>query len=179
MKVYFVRHGETKYNLLHILMGRRIDETLDKHGVEQAKEIAIQLDHNVDIIFASPMKRAQQTAFIISNELKLSVHTRDELAERDFGKLTGKSWAEVEKLTGTNLQHIEEHLSVDLKKYNVESGSAMKMRLLHFLSDLKKEYPSRFPLVVCHSGIINLMYQIFPATKKIDTKNASIHIFEI
>ncbi|MHB8871369.1 MAG: histidine phosphatase family protein, partial [Candidatus Doudnabacteria bacterium] len=118
MKVYFVRHGETKYNLLHILMGRRIDETLDKHGIGQAKEIARQLDNNVDIIFASPMKRAQQTAFIISNELKLSVHTRDELAERDFGKLTGKSWAEVEQLTGTNFQHIEEHLNVDLKKFN-------------------------------------------------------------
>ena len=90
MKVYFVRHGETKYNLLHLLMGSRIDEVLDKHGVEQAKEIAKKLDHNVDIVFASPMKRAQQTAFIISSELKLSVHTRDELAERDFGKLTGK-----------------------------------------------------------------------------------------
>ncbi len=179
MKVYFVRHGETKYNFLHILMGRRIDEVLDKHGVEQAKDIARQLDHNVDIIFASPMKRAQQTAFIISNELDLSVHTRDELAERDFGKLTGKTWAEVEQLTGSSLQYIEEHLSVDLKKYNVEPGSAVKMRLLHFLSDLKHDYASRFPLVVCHSGIINLMYQLFPETKKNKTQNASVHVFEI
>lgn len=180
MKVYFVRHGETKFNLMHILMGREKDAELDKTGIAQAHEIAAKLKGtDANIIFASPLKRAQQTAFIISDALHLSVHTRDELAERYFGKLSGKSWDEIEKMTGHSLAEIEEHLNIDLRKYEVEAGSAMKLRLLNFLKDLKKHHAGQTPLVICHSGIINLMYQLYPATQKLETKNATIHTFEI
>jgi broad specificity phosphatase PhoE len=179
MKVYFIRHGETKFNLKHILMGREIDGKLNTKGIAQAHEAAEMLDSNINLIFASPLKRAQQTAYIISDKLKVAVHSRDELAERSFGKLSGKTWDEIEQLTGSNLARIEEHFDIDLKKFEVETGSAMKIRLLHFLADLKKNYSDKTPLVVTHSGIVNLMYQLFPKTEKMETKNGTIHSFEI
>ncbi len=179
MKVYFVRHGETKMNLFHLLMGSRINEVLDKKGIEQAHNVAKNLDPAVNIIFASPLKRAQQTAFIISDARNIAVHTRDELAERDFGKLTGKSWDEIQAMTGTSLEDIEEHLNLNLRNFDVEPGSAMKARLLHFLADLKKNYSDKVPLVVAHSGIINLMYQLYPEANHPQAANATIHAFEI
>ncbi|MBU6447693.1 phosphoglycerate mutase family protein [Patescibacteria group bacterium] len=179
MKIYFVRHGETKMNFFHLLMGSRINEQLDKKGIAQAHEVAQHLDPAVNIIFASPLKRAQQTAFIISNARNISVHTRDELAERDFGKLTGKSWDEIQEMTGVSLENIEENLNMNLRKFDVEPGSAMKARLLHFLADIKKNYSDKVPLIVAHSGIINLMYQMYPETQHPQAANGTIHVFEI
>jgi phosphoserine phosphatase len=179
MKVYFVRHGETKFNLKHILMGGEINAPLDDKGIAQAREAAKMLDNHINIIFASPLKRAQQTAFIISEQLHVAVHTREELGERKFGRLSGKTWDEIQQMTGSSLQQIEEHLDIDLTKLGVESGSAMKIRLLHFLSDLKKNYSDKTPLAITHSGVVNLMYQLFPSTQKMETQNGTIHTFEI
>lgn len=179
MKIYVARHGETEFNLHKILMGQRFDIDIDKRGVKQAEELANVVPVEVDMIFSSPLRRAFHTAMIISEKLKLGVVRRDELMERDFGNLQGKSWAEIEQVTGVSLEYIEDHLSVDLKKFHSEDISLVKVRLMHFLADLKKNYSDKTPLVVTHSGIIRILYIIFPNTPKLDVKNASVHVFEI
>ncbi len=179
MKIYFVRHGETEFNLKKILMGQRYDVDLDRTGVEQAKALAELVPDGVDIIFSSPLKRAFHTAMIIATKLNLSITSKEELEERDYGNLSGKSWDEVEKAVGISLQHIEEQLNVDLSKYAAESIGAVKLRLMHFLADIKKHHATKTPLVVTHSGIIRMMYNLYPETPKQDVKNASLHVFEI
>lgn len=179
MKVYFVRHGETEFNLKKILMGQRYDLDLDRKGIEQAKAIAEIVPKEVDIIFASPLKRAFHTAMIIATKLGLSITSREELEERDYGNLSGMSWDEIQKKVGFSLQQIEEQMNVDLSKFGAESNDLVKLRLMHFLADLKKNHSNRVPLVVAHSGIIRLMYNLYPNTPRQDVKNASLHVFEI
>jgi len=180
MKVYFVRHGETEFNLKKILMGQRYDLDLNRKGVEQAKALAEIVPTEVNIIFSSPLKRAFHTAMIIATKLGLSITSRDELEERDYGSLSGMTWDEIEKKTGFSLEHIESHIGkVDLSKYGAESASVIRLRLMHFLADLKKNHHDRVPLVVAHSGIIRLMYEMYPNTPRQDVKNASLHVFEI
>ncbi len=179
MKVYFVRHGETKYNAEHVLMGSEVDAPLDEAGIAQAKEIASKLTHHIDIIFCSPLQRAMQTALIISNNEKLAIHPRPELEERDFGDLSGKPLDEVEKIMGISFKQIEAHFDIDVSKFHIESGKHMQLRLMHFLAELKAKYSDKTPLVITHSGIINLMYQLYPNTPHFEADNASIHSFEI
>ncbi len=179
MKIYLARHGETEFNLHKILMGQGFDIDIDKRGIKQAEELAKIVPREVNIIFSSPLRRAFHTAMIVSDALKVGVVRREELMERNFGKLQGKSWAEIEKTTGVSLDYIEEHLNVDLKQFNSEDVGLVKVRLMHFLADLKSEYSDKVPLVVTHSGIIRIMYILFPETPKLDVKNASIHTFEI
>lgn len=179
MKVYFARHGETEFNLRKILMGQKFDIDINKQGVEQAQELAAMVPADVNIIFASPLKRAAHTAKIVSKAKNLPVITREELEERDYGSLSGKTWDEIEKSVGVSLKDIEEHINTDLTKFHSENVNLVKVRLMHFLADLKKNYSDKTPLVVTHSGIIRLMYSLYPETPKKDVKNASLHVFEI
>ena len=63
MKIYSTRHGQTSYNKQEIVLGTtdiELDETGEKQALMLAEKIA---DMNcIDIIIASPMKRAMRTA---------------------------------------------------------------------------------------------------------------------
>ncbi len=61
MKLYFVRHGESKYNALNI--HQRADTELSAKGFQQAKFVANRFrDIKIELIIASDYLRAQQTA---------------------------------------------------------------------------------------------------------------------
>ena len=65
MKIYIMRHGETKWNKRSKLQGQ-VDIPLAPKGIEQAQMTAegmkeIPFDH----IFSSPLKRAYKTAQIV------------------------------------------------------------------------------------------------------------------
>ena len=63
MKIYLVRHGESIANAKGIHQGQKIDTSLSKKGLEQAKKIAERLkDENFEIIYSSDLKRAYETA---------------------------------------------------------------------------------------------------------------------
>ena len=59
MKIYLVRHGESKANASGIHQGQKIDTSLSKNGLEQAKKIAERLkDENFEIIYSSDLRRS-------------------------------------------------------------------------------------------------------------------------
>lgn len=93
MKLYLVRHGESVANREGFLAGNRIDAELTEHGREQAQKTAKKLKgEHVNIIYASPLKRAIDTARIIAQELTIAdIHIDERLTERDDGVLTGKT----------------------------------------------------------------------------------------
>jgi len=71
MKLYIVRHGQTGYNIDNKVCGIS-DVELTSLGKQQAKMASEQLkDISLDMIFASPLQRAHETAKIINEKLKL------------------------------------------------------------------------------------------------------------
>ena len=65
--IYLVRHGQTDWNLEGRYQGR-IDIKLNSKGIEQAKEIKEKLKEiKFDKVFSSPLKRALETAQIITD----------------------------------------------------------------------------------------------------------------
>src|SRR3989344_1327026 len=96
MKIFMVRHGETDYNVAKRIPGQEIDQSLNATGRKQAEERAEErAGMTVDVMFSSPLKRAGETAEIIAKGLNLQILYRDELKERSFGSLSGKTFEEV------------------------------------------------------------------------------------
>ncbi len=83
MKLYLVRHAEPA--LTGVFLGCRNDVPL--------RAAPPRFDFQVDVVYVSPMQRAQQTASTIDAE-KI---TLDDLREIDFGEWGGLGWPEIER----------------------------------------------------------------------------------
>ena len=92
--IYIVRHGQTDWNVVGRYQGRK-DIELNQKGIEQARKIKEQLkDVDFDLIFSSPLKRAVETANIITDNNKNLIKD-DRLIERNNGDLEGKLKSEI------------------------------------------------------------------------------------
>lgn len=178
MELIFVRHGETQHNKDHQLMGQRIDDTLDPDGLHQAEQIISQLPRKAEVIFSSPLKRALQTAEIISRYLNIKVQKSDLLKERDFGTLSGKTWAEINFETNKDLQTLDQNLHYDYSSFDGESVKQVRDRLVKFLDLVKEKYHGKI-IVVTHFGLIMLMDSLFPQKTHESIGNVSVHRYRI
>ena len=93
VRVWYIRHGENPANLTGELSCRNVDYPLTERGVAQATELAGRLAGGLApaAIYASPLRRAAQTADIIATRLGLTVSTLEELRELDVGDLEGRA----------------------------------------------------------------------------------------
>jgi broad specificity phosphatase PhoE len=95
MKIYLIRHGQTTGDI-EDRYGGAYDDELSNQGIIQANKLANKLSNSgIQILFCSPLIRAQQTAKIL--KLKCEVKTIKDLKERDKnGILTGMIRKEAE-----------------------------------------------------------------------------------
>ena len=95
MQFFLVRHGATDWNLQGRCQGST-DLELSEVGIRQAESIARSLaDEPVQAIYASNLKRAQQTAGFIGLHHHLPVLIEDDVRELDHGALEGLTFAEI------------------------------------------------------------------------------------
>jgi broad specificity phosphatase PhoE len=179
MELTFVRHGETQHNKEHRLMGQRIDDDLNEQGLHQAEDLIKKLPKNVEVIFSSPLKRARQTAEIISKHLNKPVKISELLTERDFGSLSGKSWEEINDFVGKDLHAIDQSLHYDYGSFGGESISHVKSRLIKFIDELVHKHKIKRAIVVTHYGLIMIMDSLFPSKDKESLGNVSVHRYKI
>lgn len=90
MNLYFIRHGETTGDVEN-RYGGAYDDLLSPLGEQQVKELAGELASvGIEKIFASSLKRAQQTAAGLASRVGCPVVTLPDLRERDNnGPLAG------------------------------------------------------------------------------------------
>lgn len=152
MKIFLVRHGQDTDNATGILNGRR-DTELTELGREQAKKVAEKLkDNNVQIIYASPLKRAYETARIIATELGIDEVIADEhLIERDFGVLTGKPVADIPKYTNKVLP--TDRVNYFLEVEGAEDFPTLLKRGKKILEEIKQRHPDKNVMIVTHGDI--------------------------
>lgn len=90
--LYLVRHAETRYNRRGIVQGSGIDSALNDTGFVQAEALAGRLaDESVDKVYASTLRRAKQTADVLSepHEPVPKTYLRD-LEEMNWGVFEGE-----------------------------------------------------------------------------------------
>jgi len=88
--LWLIRHGESTWNTAGLCQGHNDEPELTERGLRQAAEAAAQFGYRpVRAIYASDLRRAQQTAAAFSAVLGLPVHTDPRLRERRLGVLEG------------------------------------------------------------------------------------------
>jgi broad specificity phosphatase PhoE len=154
-KIYFIRHGETDWNLEGRLQGQK-DIPLNDLGRVQAEEAGRRLQalvpHYEDLAYvASPMTRTRETMEILRGTIGLHPETYkldDRLVELTFGVWEGLTWKEVRKAE-PQLAALREQ-----DKWNYappgggESYAMLVSRLRPFLDDLTRD-----TVVVAHGGV--------------------------
>ena len=117
-----------------------------------------------------------------ANKRNVPVILRDELKERDFGSLSGKTWPEADafaKKEAGALRAEDVGQAYDYRPFGGESGEDVNKRLLRFVAEIKGTYAGKKVLIVAHSGIMRLSHLLFRETEVGHIKNASLEEFEI
>ncbi len=179
-KFLFIRHGETDLNKQHRTIGQAFHVSLNNRGVEQAEEVTDKLSKDIDLFFASPQKRASQTAEIINKKLNLDLEFRDELKERDYGSLSGHTWEEIVKISSIdNIHELDKTLQYDYRPFGGESVEDVKFRFLRLVNELKEKYPDKKILIVTHGGLMRIMHAVYSQKEGALIGNATIHEFDL
>ena len=94
-RIILVRHGQTHWNVQHILQGNA-DVPLDETGIAQTEDLAQELaDKDVDAVFSTQLSRAYDTALGIAAPHGLSVHKLNNMREIGLGIYTGHQGSQI------------------------------------------------------------------------------------
>ena len=88
---YFVRHGESLWNVENKICGAT-DIDLTEKGFQQAEQAAeniLRQELKINMILSSPLKRAYHTAQVISERTGIPLKAEPRLTEQNFGKWEG------------------------------------------------------------------------------------------
>ena len=145
--ICLIRHGQTDWNKQKRIQGR-INNQLNDTGKAQVQEVGKILkeqDPFWDIIIASPLDRAIDSAKIIAKELNYTgdIIINNNVIEREFGD------AEGEYIT----DEIYDKITKDIVK-NLEKSYELQKRAFDALMDIAKTYPGKKILIATHSHFI-------------------------
>lgn len=101
-RIFFCRHGQTEYNRLKLMQGRRVDAPINDNGMMQAELLGKAMaDQDLKLVASSSLLRAKQTADAVKQQQRNQDVARlvlKELDEIDFGEVDGM---EVQKARAT------------------------------------------------------------------------------
>lgn len=139
-----------------------MDCELTDVGRAQAREIVSNiLPLGINVIYSSPLRRAYETARIIAEESGIGeIITDDRLMERDFGILTGKPIADVEKYTD-KIVRLNEKEGYFLEAKGAESFPTLLQRGREMLKIIKEKHPDENLLMVTHGDIGKMIYAAY------------------
>ena len=150
-----LRHGETALSAERRFAGRG-DIPLTEEGLRQAAAAAERLAARggIDVIVTSPLQRARQTAEAVARATGAPLQAEDGLAEIDFGKWEGLTFAEASERWPDELSSWMGN--VDAAPPGGESFAAAIHRVNAALDRLLAEHPFRTLLLVSHVSPIKI-----------------------
>ena len=152
--LYFVRHGETVWNVENKICGAT-DSPLTEKGRSQAMELGeLIVAENIkfDEILYSPLSRAKDTALIISSETNIPAKVENRLIEQNFGKWEGTA------RNGVDFKLDKENFATDYE--GGESMLKLCQRIYNLLDDIKRDEDKTY-LLVAHNGIARAVNSYF------------------
>lgn len=153
--LYFVRHGESEWNVLDRICGST-DIPLTEKGHTQALETAKKIvDSKIkaDFIICSPLIRAYDTAKHIADITGIPLRVEPRLTEQKFGKYEGVSPRNLE-----DFQVAKTHFA---ESYDGgESMLRLAQRIYNVLDEIKADKDKTY-ILVAHNGIARVVKSYF------------------
>lgn len=158
MKLLIIRHGESEADILNVHEGRADFNLTDKgHTQAQAMADYVSKNYTIDKIYASPLKRALQTATHLSETTGIPIITDEHLMEFNNGLIAGLSREEA-----TEKYPFIPNLPLHATVYEQESKLEFRHRAEVILSKIISENDENATIaIISHGGLINQLYQAF------------------
>lgn len=97
-KLVLVRHGQTDYNVKHLLPGQLPGIPLNDEGRREATAIAEGLrDLPFTTLVASPLERTMETAAQVNAGRGLEIRQDPDLLDTDYGRYSGQCWDDLDR----------------------------------------------------------------------------------
>ena len=152
--LYFVRHGETVWNVENKICGAT-DSPLTPKGHKQARELGRKIvaeKLQIDEILYSPLSRARDTAMEIAAVTGLPARAEQRLTEQCFGKWEGTP------RDGMGFWRDKQNFATDFE--GGESMIRLCQRIYNLLDELTAQ-PDQVYLLVAHNGISRSVHSYF------------------
>lgn len=150
----FIRHGATEWNALSKLQGR-VDIPLNDEGRSQAAACAAGIKSvllgrlEIKGVYCSPLSRAYDTAAAVSEALDCGKPiVVNGLIEREYGSLTGLTYAERKKLYKDPEDYPDD----------METVPDTTLRMKRVVGDIRRLDGSGACIVVTHGGVLNALF---------------------
>lgn len=157
--LWLIRHAEVELDYQRVF-GGRIDMGISPEGQCQAAALAGWLGHQpLDAVYASPMKRVQQTLLPITRNGTPRPVIETDLREVDFGDWTGHGWEAVLEKFGIHAADWLDHLD-DGTVPNGETGVAFRGRVEPVLRRILQRHPGGHVGIAAHGGVIRMMLAV-------------------
>ena len=187
MKLYFVRHGRTVWNLEGRFQGASGDSPLLSESIDILKQLGQHLKKiHFDTIYSSDLPRAVKSAEIIQSQLQSPCPLKSipNLREWQLGKLEGLKIATLNAIYPQQIKAFRSNLAqFDTKMFEAESLYSTTQRTIQFIKSLKESSAERI-LIVGHGANLTaslrtlLGYKEAHLRKEGGLANASLTVLE-
>ena len=155
MKLYFVRHGRTVWNLEGRFQGASGDSPLLSESIDILKQLGQHLKKiHFDTIYSSDLPRAVKSAEIIQSQLQSPCPLKSipDLREWQLGKLEGLKIATLNAIYPQQIKAFRSNLAqFDTKMFEAVSLYSTTNRTIQFIKSLKESKAERI-LIVGHGA---------------------------
>lgn len=160
--LYLIRHGEAYSNVDGVIGGMQADRGLTERGFAQAHALAERLamgEIPAEVLYASTLPRARQTAEIVADALKLPVAWDDELHELRPGESDGMHISEA-RTRYEGFRRFLDDLYTPIAP-GAESWGIFQARVSAVLERLTRQHAGQNIVVVAHGGVIEVSFLHF------------------
>ena len=157
-RLYLIRHGQSEWNRARRVQGHT-NSPLTELGHRQAQAVAEALARRgIDVLYASDLSRAHDTALAIGNETNLELTLDPRLREMCYGILEGLTWDEAEE------RHPGMYAALrggppDRVITGGESRNQLIERALAFMGDVLERHPGQNICAATHGGLIAYVFR--------------------
>jgi probable phosphoglycerate mutase len=176
MRLFVARHGQTQWNVENKICGRT-DVPLTAVGMEQARLLAENAKGiALDLIIASPLLRARQTAAAVAEACGVEVQLDERLMEQDYGIYEGED--------RFNPGFLANKRCFACRYPGGESMMQLAARVYAVIEDVKRLHGDKNVLLVCHNGICRVIHSYFcdvtnEEFAEFSIENAAIREYEL
>ncbi|MGI8687978.1 MAG: histidine phosphatase family protein [Thermomicrobiales bacterium] len=154
--LYLIRHGEAITNVEPIMGGMRGDTGLSPLGIQQAEALRDRLAESqeiaADVLIASTLPRARQTAEIIAPALGLPIVWEDDVQEMRVGEADGMRLDAFAARYGVPDYERDPYRPL---APGGESWAQFLLRVGTTLHRIADEHGGKTVVIICHGGIID------------------------
>ncbi len=178
--IYTLRHGLTELNRDKRIGGQSLDVPLLPEGFHQAEEARARFAGiSVDAVISSPLRRAIQTAEIVTGWSRAAIAVDALCTERSFGRLDGLTRAQVEA-SYPEVRYLEiGHIAYSLNPPDGEPFPVLQARAREFLRGVLDRHRGRRVLVSSHQNFLQQMHGVIREIDPVEALRSDILNLEL